>query len=228
MAFIFKNVVPWGRTLNEYVSMFRLSPEDMKKKIAGFGDGPASFNFEMKESGYSVTSFDPIYSFSKLEIAQRIEATRKVVMKQMVENKDNYNWHSIKNLDELEKTRLGAMNKFLNDYEKGKFQGRYVAAELPERINFEDKAFDIGLSSHFLLMYKELGYDFHIAAINEMLRLCRQIRIAPVTDLDGRNTKLTEKVVEYYNKNYNVNIVETEYDFLKNGNRMLVISGGIK
>ena len=44
MAFELNDVVPWGRTLEEYREMFLLSDEDMLKSIAGFGDGPASFN----------------------------------------------------------------------------------------------------------------------------------------------------------------------------------------
>lgn len=224
MAFKLKNVVPWGRNIEEYKSMFRLSSSDLKKKIAGFGDGPASFNCEACRLGCNVTSFDPLYGFSKKQISQRIEETKKIVIKQMSENLDNYNWRNIKNIDELEKIRLSAMNKFLDDYEKGKSEGRYVCAELPERINIADEYFDIGLSSHFLLMYKELGYDFHTGSINEMLRLCREIRIAPIVDLDGNYSELTEKVIEHYSKDYNVNIEKTDYDFLKNGNKMLVIN----
>lgn len=45
----------------------------MSKKIAGFGDGPASFNCEANRLGYPVTSFDPIYQFSKAALEQRIE-----------------------------------------------------------------------------------------------------------------------------------------------------------
>ena len=68
MAFFLDSVVPWGRNLDEYRCMFQLSDDDMKKKIAGFGDGPASFNFEATKQGYSVTSFDPIYCFPKSDI----------------------------------------------------------------------------------------------------------------------------------------------------------------
>ena len=46
MAFCLDHVVPWGRNLDEYRCKFRLSDDDMKTRIAGFGDGPASFNFE--------------------------------------------------------------------------------------------------------------------------------------------------------------------------------------
>ncbi len=68
MAFQLNSVVPWGRNLGEYRSMFCLTDEDMRKRIAGFGDGPASFNCEAARLGFSVTSFDLIYSFSKEEL----------------------------------------------------------------------------------------------------------------------------------------------------------------
>ena len=41
-------------------------------------------------------------------------------MKQTKENKDNFIWTTIKNLDELEKIRMGAMYVFLDDFEEGK------------------------------------------------------------------------------------------------------------
>ena len=46
MGMKLEKVVPWGRNIDEYRSMFLLTDDDMKKKIAGFGDGPASFNFQ--------------------------------------------------------------------------------------------------------------------------------------------------------------------------------------
>ncbi len=49
-----EEVVPWGRTLAEYQSMFSLSETDLTAKILGCGDGPASFNAEMMKLGYSV------------------------------------------------------------------------------------------------------------------------------------------------------------------------------
>lgn len=223
MAFMLKDVVPWGRNMEEYISMFCLSSEDLKNKIAGFGDGPASFNCEADRLGCQVISFDPLYGCSKKEIALRIEETGDIVVRQMIENMDNYSWRRIKNIDELKKVRSSAMNKFLEDYEIGRLKGRYICAELPKITGFKDKSFDIGLSSHFLLMYKELGYDFHIDSINEMLRLCREIRITPIVDLDGNYSELTEKVIEYYSRAYNVSIKETNYDFLKNGNKTLII-----
>lgn len=226
MAFLLGKVVPWGRTLQEYKTMFSLTEQDLKKKIAGFGDGPASFNYEADKLGGHVISFDPIYQFSKKEISDRIEETREVVMEQTRANMEHYNWKEIKSPEELEKIRMSAMNQFLEDYEKGKEEGRYRYSELPNQIAEEDNSFDIGLSSHFLLLYKELGYEFHIAAMTEMLRLCREIRIFPICDLDSKQSELTEQVIAYFRKKYQVDVVETEYEFQKGGNQMLLIKKG--
>ena len=223
MSFKLSSVVPWGRNMEEYKLMFCLSEIDLSKKIAGFGDGPACFNSEMTEKGGSVISFDPIYQFSKADIEKRIEEVRVIVMQQMSENIDNYVWKNIKSLDELEFTRMSAMRKFLSDYEKGKSEGRYVYHELPKRLNYDDDHFGIGLSSHFLLMYTSLGYDFHIASMTEMLRVCKEIRIFPIVDLDANKTDLTEKVVDYFKQDYNVEIVKTDYEFQKGDNKLLII-----
>ena len=90
MAFTLNSVVPWGRNISEYMEMFNFTENDLKKKIAGFGDGPASFNCEATLKGCSVTSFDPIYQFSKLDLKKRIFEVRDIIMKQMADNKDNF------------------------------------------------------------------------------------------------------------------------------------------
>lgn len=223
MAFKLDSVVPWGRTLEEYKLMFQLNDEDMLKTFAGFGDGPACFNYEMTERNGSVISFDPIYQFSKEDIEKRIEEVRVIVMQQMHENMDNYVWKNIKSLDELENIRMSAMKKFLSDYEKGKAEGRYVFHELPNRLPYEEDHFDIGLSSHFLLMYTSLGYDFHIAAMSEMLRVCKEIRIFPIVDLDANKTDLINNVIGFFKKDYTVQTVKTDYEFQKGDNKLLII-----
>lgn len=223
MAFQLNSVVPWGRNMEEYKLMFRLGDEDMSKKFAGFGDGPACFNYEMTKRNGSVVSFDLIYQFSKEDLEKRIEEVRITVMEQMRENKDNYVWKQIKSLEDLENTRMSAMRKFLADYEKGKAEGRYVSHALPEKLPYEADFFDIGLSSHFLLMYTALGYDFHIASMTEMLRVCKEIRIFPIVDLDANRTDLIKNVIDYFQKDYEVAIVPTEYEFQKGDNQLLVI-----
>lgn len=213
MAFKLSKVVPWGRRFHEYVEMFCLSEIDLSKKIIGFGDGPASFNYEATQQGYNVISLDIVYQFTKEQISKRVEETRDVVLQQTKENAENYNWTAIKDIKELENLRMGAMSLFLKDYDIGKQEKRYIYHKLPERTQFENNTFDIGLSSHFLLMYTSLGLDFHMKAIDEMLRICKEVRITPIVDLDGNPSELAKQIIRHYEKTYKTTIEVTFYKF---------------
>ncbi|WP_296776252.1 SAM-dependent methyltransferase [Ruminococcus sp.] len=223
MGMKLEKVVPWGRNIGEYRSMFLLDDDDMKKKIAGFGDGPASFNCQATAEGADITSFDPIYCFSAQQLRSRINEVRDIIIPQMKENSDNYVWDRIKSVRELEDIRMSAMDMFLDDFEQGKAEGRYICHELPDRLPYEDGTFDIGLSSHFLLMYDQLGYDFHIAALSEMLRVCKEVRIFPLGDLDGRELHLVEQVIEHFHRVFKVEILKTGYRFQRNADSMMKI-----
>ncbi len=72
-------------------------------------------------------------------------------------------------------------------------------------------------------MYTALGYDFRIRSITEMLRVCKEVRIFPVVDLDARKTNLEEAVMRYFAQSYAVELRKTEYEFQKGDNKMLVI-----
>lgn len=72
-------------------------------------------------------------------------------------------------------------------------------------------------------MGQKLKRVFHILAITEMLRVCKEIRIFPIVDLDAGKTELITKVIEYFKNDYDVEIRKTQYEFQKGGNSMLVI-----
>lgn len=128
--------------------MFSLTPADLKRKIMGCGDGPASFNAELTERGGNVTSIDPIYSFSSDRIRQWISETCDYVIDQIWKNKEKFVWQEIGSVEELARLRMSAMTKFLEDFPKGIMQKRYLAGELPS-LPFGDKEFDLALCSHF-------------------------------------------------------------------------------
>ncbi|MDE6052288.1 MAG: hypothetical protein K2G55_00700 [Lachnospiraceae bacterium] len=72
-------------------------------------------------------------------------------------------------------------------------------------------------------MYTSLGYDFRIQAMTEMLRVCKEIRIYSIADLDAEQTEMISDVIEYFKKRYPVEIKETNYRFQKGADRLLVI-----
>lgn len=223
MSFTLKSVVPWGRTLAEYQKMFGLTPADLNLNILSVGDGPASFNAELTRMQGSVTSIDPVYQFSRAEIEQRIIETKTEVIEQMTVNYDKFVWNEIKTIDDLVSIRMNAMKNFLADFEKGKKEGRYVTHMMPDKTLYRDQQFDIGISSHFLLLYANLGIDFHIATIQEMLRVCQQVRIFPVLNLDAQKNDVIDVVLAHFAKRNVLKLVKVDYEFQKGGNQMLQI-----
>ncbi len=218
-------VVPWGRTLAEYNLMFDLSASDLGLKILGCGDGPASFNAEMTQQGYSVVSIDPIYQFSAAQIRQRVENTYEPVISQLRQNLDRYVWQNFCNPEELGQARLMAMETFLGDYEAGKSAGRYQYQSLPS-LEFLDRQFELCLCSHLLFLYSEhLSLEFHLASILELLRVASEVRIFPIIKLNGEPSSYVEPVIQSLaNQGFNIQIQTVGYEFQKGGNQMLKIS----
>src|SRR5262245_13359682 len=73
--FTLDQVVPWGRSFDEYRRMFALSDDELRLRIVGCGDGPASFNAEARRRGCRVVSIDPLYRWDANRIRERIAAT---------------------------------------------------------------------------------------------------------------------------------------------------------
>jgi hypothetical protein len=217
-------IVPWGRTLEEYRSMFNLSEADLSSRILGCGDGPASFNAEMKKLGHKVISVDPIYQFSAAQIKQRVQETYEPVISQVKQNADRFVWKSFRNADELGRDRLAAMEAFCLDYEAGKAEERYLFQALPQ-LELADNEFELCLCSHLLFLYSEqLSLDFHIAAIHELLRVSSEVRIFPLLQLDGEpSTYLDEVIQELSSKGIQAQVQTVGYEFQKGGNQMLRI-----
>jgi hypothetical protein len=222
--FTLDQVVPWGRSFDEYRRMFALSDVDLGGSLLGCADGPASFNAEAASRGLSVTSCDPIYRFSADEIARRIAETAPRVIDEARRNRDAFVWDTIASVDELFRMRQSAMRRFLEDFESGRKAGRYVDAELPT-LPFPRRSFELALCSHFLFLYSEqLSVDFHRASVAELCRVAFEVRIFPVLALDGRLSPWVEPVAdERRGHGSKVSLELVPYEFQRGGNQMLRI-----
>ena len=225
MAFTLSKIVPWGRTFDEYVAMFALTPEDLELKIFGCGDGPAAFNSSLTRKGGKVVSIDPLYAFKSQEISQRIDETFDTVLKQTKKNSAEFIWQTITSVEELGKIRRLAMAEFLKDYTRGKSAGRYLAGSLPH-LPFVDHEFDIALCSHLLFLYSEqLSESFHLDSIKELCRVAREVRIFPLLELGSKTSRhLVTVLNKLQNQNYRVKRKKVSYEFQKDGNEMVIVS----
>ncbi|WP_303905544.1 SAM-dependent methyltransferase [Thiohalomonas denitrificans] len=224
MAFELKQIVPWGRSFQEYVDMFALSEDDLTKPILGCGDGPAGFNAELTRRGGTVVSVDPIYAFGAEEIRRRIDETFDEVMRQTRQNEHEFVWDHIRSVGELGKMRMAVMRDFLEDFPQGRSDGRYLPQSAPT-LDFPDDSFSLALSSHLLFLYSgHLDLKFHIEAIAELCRVSEEVRIFPLLQLGATPSLHVEPVTEHFRAaSYEVKRVHVPYEFQRGGNQMLKI-----
>ena len=220
--FTLEEVVPWGRSFDEYRRMFALDDADLSGRILGCGDGPASFNAEATGRGASVVSFDPIYQYDTAQIRRRIDATYHTVLDQTRRNAHEFVWDAIATVEELGRVRMAAMQAFLDDYTQGRAQGRYVDAALPA-LPFADRTFDLAVCSHLLFLYStQLDEAFHMAAALELCRVAAEVRMFPLIALGGAASPHVDPVLTaLQGRGCHVSIETVAYEFQRGGNRML-------
>jgi hypothetical protein len=141
------------------------------------------------------------------------------MIRQVRGQREHFVWECIRSVEHLEEVRMGAMEKFLVDFSSDVARKRYRVASLP-KLEFADGEFELGLCSHFLFLYSEwLDEEFHLASVRELLRVAKEVRIFPVTEMDGRVSRHLAAVREKCASER----VRVEYEFLRNANQMLIV-----
>jgi len=112
---------------------------------------------------------------------------------------------------------MRAMKSFLQDYEIGKKEGRYIEASLPT-IPFSPGEFDIALCSHFLFLYStQVSLELHIEGMRELCRVSKEVRVYPLITLEAQASPHLEPVIDAMLKNgLVVELKEVSYRFQKN------------
>jgi hypothetical protein len=186
----FDRVVFYGRTLQEYEKMFMISCSDLRgKSVLDCPGGPSSFQTLSRQLlGIATISVDPMYINSVDELRTVGEADIEITLAKIAAAPEKY--PLISDLESYRVNRQSALGAFLTDYALGKEEGRYLAASLPS-LPFDDNSFDAVLSSYLLFAYAPVAVggisstdtfnlEWHIAAINELLRVVKvELRLYP-------------------------------------------------
>lgn len=222
--FTLDQIVPWGRSFDEYRRMFALEGGELRSRILGCADGPASFNAEATRRGARVVSCDPLYHWDTSAIRDRIAVTSDEILEQTRRNREEFVWDAIPSVEALGRIRMAAMETFLEDYPHGRLEGRYVDAELPA-LPFADLSFDLALCSHLLFLYSaQLDEAFHHAAIGELCRIAPEVRIFPLVELGGQRSPYVDSVVTTLRAaGHDVSIETVPYEFRRGANEMMRI-----
>jgi hypothetical protein len=224
VAFTLETVVPWGRSFKEYARMFALTHDDLAGRILCCADGPASFNAEATRRGARVVSCDPLYRYSGREIRDRIDATYPEIMNQLRQNHREFVWTEFASAEDVGRARMRAMQVFLDDYDAGRRESRYLDAELPS-LPFPDQSFDLALCSHYLFLYTDqLTEDFHVDGIREMARVAQDVRIFPVVALGGARSRHMAPVGDRLQASrLAVTVQRVPYEFVRGSNEMMCV-----
>lgn len=217
-----EGVIPWGRSFDEYQQIFSLTEADLAGEIIGCGDGPAAFNAEASARGHRVVSCDPLYGLTPGEIEGRVAACRSGIVAQLWANVDDFVWGHFRDPDHLAECRIAAMRAFLDDFLLGKGEGRYVEASLPH-LPFPSGRFTLALVSHLLFLYSaHFDLAFHVASLEELLRVAKEVRVFPLVDIRGGRSPHADTVIDRLRRaGHEVDEVEVGYEFFRGGSRML-------
>jgi hypothetical protein len=151
MAVNLDQIVPWGRSFDEYRLMFKLSARNLTEGVIDCGGGPAGFVAEASARGHRAVSVDPAYRFSGPEIRARFEMTAEPMLSQVRASPGDWVWSYHEGPDELLANRRAALETFLADYENGSREARYIVGQLPS-LPFAAGSFGIAVCSHLLFL----------------------------------------------------------------------------
>ena len=73
MTIKYNDIVLWGHGYQEYIDMFALTAEDLKKNILNCRGGPANFNAILTQKGGHVISCDPLFALPFDQMQQTID-----------------------------------------------------------------------------------------------------------------------------------------------------------
>ena len=167
-----------SRSFEEYVALFALDPHRLPGRVLDCSAGASGFVAGATGRGVDAVGVDPAYRLGAAELAGSAGEGLAGAAAVVAANPDRFvlDWYgSPERQRELRRTALEA---FLADYDARPH--RYVAAELPQ-LPFADASFDLALCSHLLFTWAHLlDEDWHEAALRELARVARQVRVFPL------------------------------------------------
>ena len=222
MAILLNQIVPWGRSRDEYDLMFSLADWDTSGGVLDCGGGPASFTAELRASGIRAVSVDPIYVYSGSEIRARFEAAVSPMLAQVRATPEDWTWTYHRSSEDLGAHRRAALERFLADYDDGLRDHRYIVGELP-LLPLESNSFGLAVCSHLLFLYSDLLSEaFHIQSALELCRVAREVRVFPLLTLGGKpSPHLAAVRAALDSEGWTSRIVSVDYELQRGGNQML-------
>jgi SAM-dependent methyltransferase len=175
------------RGFDEYVRMFSLTLEDLNKgELLDAAAGASSFTAEANRRGIRSHAADPRYALAPDDVHADAALEIETSTAKLAELSGRMDFSYYGSLENHRAMREASLALFSKDFASADKEERYSPGALPD-LPFETGRFGLVLCSHFLFLYAEqFGYEFHLQAVRELLRVCRpggQVRIYPLVSL---------------------------------------------
>ncbi|MFF2083323.1 methyltransferase domain-containing protein [Nocardia sp. NPDC058176] len=204
--------------------MFALTDADLRRRILDCPGGAAGFTAEVCRRGGDVTACDVAYADGGIaRVAASAVAEAERGNRFVRERVESFRWSFFTDPDD----HLHARCRSAADFAAHSMAApdRYRAARLPA-LPFADNSFDLVLSSHLLFSYADdLDYDFHRAAITELVRVAgNEVRLFPLVPVGSsvRYARLDELLDDLGENGIESRIVPVDYEFQAGAHEMLV------
>ena len=212
-----------ARSFAEYEAMFDLDEQALDGRVLDCCAGASSFVAEHVARGGDGLAIDPVYASSGTDLASAISNGLGAGTQIIDQHPDAFVWGWYGTVERREAIRREAAAAFLVDV--GHNPGRYLAAALP-RLPLADQSVDLALCSHLLFTWSEqLGQQWHLAALREMLRVVRrEIRVFPlvVQGTGGQVPFLSDLHGRLRGEGHDLEVRRVPYEFQRGADSMLV------
>ena len=175
----------------------------------------------MAGTGVSVTALDPLYRLPVSAMRHLLVDAEQQIGPALAVERHRFVWDFYGDIRHLLATRRQAAERFFADYTRGRASGRYICGELP-RLPLAASSFDLALCSHFLFLYsRELGLEFHLQALSELVRVAAEVRVFPMISLDGTPSPHVAACRQFLERHgAQVTIEPVSFEFQRGANRL--------
>jgi SAM-dependent methyltransferase len=221
------SVAFFGRTLEEYLRFFGLAPEALAgRRVLDVAAGPSSFTAEARAQGARAVAVDPLYGLSSDALGAYVQLDYDRVLAEMRRKESLLRYGYFSSFEAAESSRRLAARRFLEDYEDGFLQGRYVSGVLP-RLPFADASFDLVLCAHLLFTYaRHFDYAWHLSACRELARVSAgEVRLHPLCGPDGKAYPELDRLArDLGDGGIRLRAISVDYEFFAGSGETLILS----
>jgi len=214
-----------ARSFPEYRAMFDLSDADLRGSILDCPGGGSDFTAQARARGADAIAVDPAYAIPAPQLGAHVLAETDRGSAHTAAGHDRYRWDFYGDPAGHRAMRARSARGFARDL--AAHPERYVAGALPS-LPFPDGRFDLVLSSHFLFTYADrLDAGFHLAALQEMRRVCTgEVRVFPLLDQGGHSLDplVDDLKGALAGRGVHAVVRRVPYEFQRGGDRMLVLA----